>query len=169
MNHHCQRQSVEACAITHFNWFPTDVERMFRYWIQSRHLESYGMHLLQCYQALKAGATYPALCGLTPLAEVVLRAAGYPDRNYKGFFDSFAEGIGTQSARLYTEYFYRNEKDLRSGVDDRLPLNRHLVLHGETVDSIYPLVVIGTCMVLDMVVSTDATQGKLVSRILDYL
>ncbi len=42
-NPSCEKNYREVSATNHFNVFPQDVERMFAYWMRSRHLSEHGM------------------------------------------------------------------------------------------------------------------------------
>jgi len=163
----CERFYLENAVLNHFSTFPDDVERMFVYSLASRHLRKHGKVLLQTYHSLKCGAYYPALCGVVPLAETVIKCEGYRNgftADYKKFFEQYKDGVGVQTAQLYTEILY--EKEPQGGIDNRHRFNRHKLMHGVSPDAVTFLDAIGGCLILDMVVSTVETNGHLLDRML---
>jgi hypothetical protein len=158
----------EVSVVSHFNVFPQDVERMFAYWMRSRHLKEYGLALLQTYHAARTSSLYPALAGVVPLAETVMKQEGYKhgfNADYRRFFcDHEAKGIGTRIASVFVELLY--EKDPVGGFDNRERFNRHKLAHGISPQAVTALDVMSGCLILDMVVSTVETDGQLFTRIL---
>jgi hypothetical protein len=158
----------EVSVVNHFNVFPQDVERMFAYWMRSRHLKDYGLPLLQTYFAVRNSSFYPALAGVVPLAETVMKREGYQrgfSADYKKFFlDHDATGIGTRLASVFVEMLY--EKDPVGGFDNRERFNRHKLAHGISPQAVTSLDVLSGCLILDMIVSTVETNGQLFTRIL---
>ena len=158
----------EVSVVNHFNVFQQDVERMFAYWMRSRHLKDYGLPLLQTYFAIRTNSFYPALAGVVPLAETVMKREGYQrgfGADYKKFFlDHDATGVGTRLASVFVEMLY--EKDPVGGFDNRERFNRHKLAHGISPQAVTNLDVLSGCLILDMVVSTVETKGLLFTRIL---
>src|SRR2546423_2801347 len=105
LNPSCEKTYREVSVTNHFNVFPQEVERMFAYWLRSRHLREHGLALLQTYFAVRTNAFYPALTGLVPLAETVISAEGFKkgfSADYKAFFAKYdGTGIGTRTATTF--------------------------------------------------------------------
>lgn len=159
---------LEYSVSNHFTLaFPTEIERMFGYWIRFKHLKKYGTILLQSYHAFKVGAFYPAVTGIVPLAETVILAEGFRKNfsgDYKAFFNRYKDGIGVETAKVFTEILY--EQEPRGGIDNRQPYNRHRLSHGVSPGAVTPIDVYSACLILDMVVSTIETKGNLLNRVL---
>jgi hypothetical protein len=169
LNPHNDKQFREVTMVTHFNVMPQDVERMFAYWMRSRHLKEYGIPLLQIYNSVRTASLYPALSGVIPLAETVMKGEKYTKgfgADHKRFFaDHNAKGgIGTKTAGLFVDLLY--EKDPVGGYDNRERFNRHKLAHGISPQAVTPLDLLSGCLILDMVVSTVETGGQLFTRIL---
>lgn len=141
---------------------------MFAYWMRSRHLKDYGLVLLQTYLATRTNSLYPALAGVVPLAETVMKSEGYKNgfsADYRRFFrDRDATGVGTRLASVFVEMLY--ERDPVGGIDNRERFNRHKLAHGISPQAVTALDVMSGCLILDMVVSTVETDGQLFTRIL---
>jgi hypothetical protein len=158
----------EVSVTNHFNVFPQDLERMFAYWMRSRHLSEHGMALLQTYFAVRVNSFYPALTGIVPLAETVMKREGFKKNfgaDYKAFFKSYeATGVGTRTAAAFVEMLY--EQEPKGGLDNRERFNRHKLAHGIAPSAVTMLDVLSGCLILDMVVSTVETAGQLFTRML---
>ena len=101
------------------------------------------------------------------MAENVIIQKGFRkgfSADYKAFFDSYKNGVGVQTAKLYTQTLYENEP--RGGADNRHRFNRHKLAHGFSPDAVTFLDLIAGCLILDMVLSTAQTGGRLLDRIL---
>ena len=85
----------EVSVVNYFNVFQQDVERMFAYWMRSRHLKDYGLPLLQTYFAIRTNSFYPALAGVVPLAETVMKREGYQ----RGFGADYKNSFSTMMQR----------------------------------------------------------------------
>lgn len=141
---------------------------MFAYWMRSRHLKEYGLSLFQTFLAARTNSFYPALAGVVPLAETVMKREGYKNgfsADYRKFFaDRNQTGVGTQIASVFVEMLY--EKDPVGGFDNRERFNRHKLAHGISPEAVTVLDVLAGCLILDMVVSTVETNGQLFTRVL---
>jgi len=168
LNPSSEKMYREVSVVSHFNLFPQDIERMFVYWMRSRHLKDYGLALLQTYLAVRNNSLYPALAGVVPLAETVMKSEGYKNgfsADYRRFFqDRDATGVGTRLASVFVELLY--EKDPVGGFDNRERFNRHKLAHGISPQAVTALDVMSGCLILDMVVSTVETNGQLFTRVL---
>jgi hypothetical protein len=168
LNPNSEQTYREVSVVSHFNVFPQDIERMFAYWMRSRHLKDYGVPLLQTYLAARTNSLYPALAGVVPLAETVMKNEGYKrgfSADYQKFFrDREATGVGTRIASVFVEMLY--EKDPVGGFDNRERFNRHKLAHGISPQAVTALDVMSGCLILDMVVSTIETDGQFFTRIL---
>lgn len=169
LNPQSEKQFREVTVVGQFNVFPQDVERMFAYWMRSRHMKEYGIPLLQLYNAVRTTSLYPALAGVVPLAETVMKREKYTKgfgADYKKFFaDHNAKGgVGTKTASFFVDLLY--EKDPVGGFDNRERFNRHKLAHGISPQAVTALDVLSGCLILDMVVSTVETGGQLFTRIL---
>jgi hypothetical protein len=168
LNPSCEKNYREVSVTNHFNVFPQDVERMFSYWMRSRHLKEYGLALLQTYFAVRTSAFYPALTGLVPLAETVMKGEGFKkgfSADYKAFFAKYdGSGVGTRTAATFVQMLYETEP--KGGLDNRERFNRHKLAHGIAPEAVTALDLLAGCLILDMVVSTVETNGLLFTRIL---
>jgi hypothetical protein len=131
LNPSSEKNYLEVSVVNHFQFFPEDLDRMFAYWMRSRPLKEHGMALFQTYRAAFVGAPYPALTGVVPLAETVMKHEGYKKGfrlDYKKFFADHdaTGGVGTRTAGTFVELLY--EKDPVGGVDNRERFNRHVTL-----------------------------------------
>jgi len=168
LNPSCEKNYREVSVTTHFNVFPQDVERMFSYWMRSRHLAEHGMALLQTYFAVRSNSFYPALTGIVPLAETVMKREGFTkgfSADYKTFFKKYdGRSVGTRTALTFVELLY--EQEPKGGLDNRERFNRHKLAHGIAPGAVTALDLLSGCLILDMVISTVETGGELFTRIL---
>lgn len=163
-----ERNYLEVSVANHFQFFPQDVERMFTYWLRCPHLQRHGIAILQVYHAYRSASFHPALAAIIPLAETVMVNAGFKKQkgfgaDYKEFFKSFTNGLGTKTAEVFLARVYESEP--KGGLDNRERYNRHRLAHGISPDSVTWLDFLFGCLVLDLIVSTDSTGGQLLSRI----
>lgn len=162
LNPQVEKHYLEYLALRHFQIFPAEMDRMFTYWIRSKHLKAAGRALLQAYCAVKAGAYYPALIAVIPFAETVMRAEGVRKlKHFRKFFDKYGDGLGVPTAKVFAEYFYESEP---KGTDTRPPYNRHKLAHGLS-EAVAEIDLVAGCLFVDMVVSVAETEGHLFDRI----
>jgi hypothetical protein len=168
LNPSSEKNYREVTVTSHFNVFPQDFERMFSYWMRSRHLAEHGMALLQTYFAGRSSSFYPALTGIVPFAETVMKREGFTkgfSADYKAFFKKYdGTWVGTRTASTFVEMLY--EQEPKGGLDNRERYNRHKLAHGIAPGAVTALDLLSGCLILDMVVSTVETGGQLFTRVL---